>query len=268
MTTASITPELFADMRARTMSRALLLTALAVILLVGFGLRATRLGVESLSEDEFNKLRAVEDYRARGLTSSNGEHPLLMKGLMTASVVAAERWNASSLAEARAGWRISTEAALRFPAALFGALTALLIFLVVAELFGSSVGLIAAALWAIDPAAIGFNRIGKEDTFLLFFFLLANVFWLRGQRVAESGEERPEVYYWATAVSFGAMMASKYMPHFFAISVAYYYIFQEIPATRWRLGPKRWLLFFAIMGAAFLIFNPTILLPSTWQEMR
>ena len=46
--------------------------------------------------------------------------------------------------------------------------------------------LLAAALWAFDPQAIGFNRIAKEDTFLLFFFLLANIFWLRGQRVAES----------------------------------------------------------------------------------
>ena len=267
VTTASITPELFADLNARTLSRALLLTALTLLLLGGFALRANQLGVESLSEDELNKLRAVEDYRARGLTSSNGEHPWLMKGLMTASVVAAERWNATSLAQSRSAWRISTEAALRFPAALFGALTSLLLFLVVAELFGPSVGLIAAALWAFDPAAIGFNRIGKEDTFLLFFFLLANVFWLRGQRVAESGTARPQIYYWATAAAFGAMLASKYLPYLMVISAGYYYIFQEIPATRWRLGPRRWLIFFAVMGAAFLILNPTILLLSTWQEM-
>lgn len=267
VTTASITPELFADLHTRTLSRALLVTVLTFLLLVGFGLRATQLGVESLSEDELNKLYAVEDYRARGLTSSNGEHPWLMKGLMTASIVVAERWNATSFAQARAGWRISTEGALRFPAALFGALTAVLLFFVVAELFGPSVGLIAAALWALDPAAIGFNRIGKEDTFLLFFFLLANVFWLRGQRVAESGAGRPQLYYWATAAAFGAMLASKYLPYFLIISVGYYYIFQDIPATRWRLGPKRWLLFFAVMGAAFLLLNPTILLLSTWREM-
>jgi predicted membrane-bound dolichyl-phosphate-mannose-protein mannosyltransferase len=221
-----------------------------------------------LSEDELNKLRTVADYRTKGLTSTNGEHPFLMKALMTASIVSAEQWNDWSSPAFDSSLRISEETALRLPAALFGAFTSLLIFLVVSELFGATTGLIAAALWAFDPAGISFNRIAKEDSFLLFFFLLANVFWLRGQRAAESGAARPEIYYWATAVAFGAMLASKYMPHLIAISGAYYYIFQGIPATRWRMGKSKWLIFFAVMGAAFLIFNPTILLPGTWREMR
>jgi 4-amino-4-deoxy-L-arabinose transferase-like glycosyltransferase len=159
-------------------------------------------------------------------------------------------------------------AAARVPGALLGALTAALIFLVAAELFGAEVGLIAAALWAFDPAAIGFNRIAKEDTFVVFFFLLANVFWLRGQKVAEEGRRRPEPFYWATAAAFGAMLASKYVPHYIAVSGAYYYAFQGVAATRWRVGKRKWLVFFAVMGAAFLVCNPTILLPGTWQEMR
>lgn len=251
------------------MSRAFIIAALAVLVGAGFGLRAYRLSAEGLSEDELNKLHAVEDYRARGLTSTNGEHPMLMKALLTGSVVFAERWNRTSLAQSSAAWRIEQETALRLPAALFGAFTSLLIFLVVCELFGPLTGLIAAALWAVDPAAIGFNRIAKEDTFLLFFFLLANLFWLRGQRAAEAGDGgRPERYYWATAAAFGAMMASKYMPHYLAISVAYYRIFQDIPATRWRMGKQKWLIFFALMGAVFLVCNPTILLPGTWHEIR
>ena len=256
------------DRGVRSASRALIVSALALIVLVGFGFRAVQLGAEGLSEDELNKLNAVQDYRANGLTAANGEHPMLMKALLTASVVAAERWNASSIVESYPSWRVSTEAALRLPGAVLGALTALLIFLVVSELFGIEVALLAAALWALDPAGIAFNRIAKEDSFFLFFFLLANVFWLRGQRVAESGQGKPEPYYWATAAAFGAMMASKYLPHFLAISVSYYYIFQGIPATRWRVGKKKWLIFFAVMGAAFVIFNPTILLPGTWHEMR
>jgi hypothetical protein len=64
------------------------------------------------------------------------------------------------------------------------------------------------------------------------------------------------------------MMASKYVPHFIAISGAYYYAFQGVPSTRWRMGKKKWLVWFAVMGVAFVICNPTILLPSTWQEMR
>jgi hypothetical protein len=63
------------------------------------------------------------------------------------------------------------------------------------------------------------------------------------------------------------MMASKYVPHFLAISGAYYYAFQGVAATRWRMGKKKWLVWFAVMGVAFVIFNPTILLPGTWREM-
>ena len=270
--TASITPELFEGQGVRALSRVLVVSALVLIVVAGFGFRVSGLGAEGLSEDELNKLRTVADYRSKGLTSTNGEHPFLMKALMTTSIVAAEHWNQAAnaaLADRNPGLRVSEETALRLPAALFGAFTSLLIFLVVSELFGTATGLIAAALWAFDPAGIGFNRIAKEDTFLLFFFLLANVFWLRGQRAAESGaRRRPEIYYWATAIAFGAMLASKYMPHLIAISGAYYYIFQGIPATRWRMGKLKWLIFFAIMGAAFLVCNPTILLPGTWREMR
>lgn len=266
--TAKIKPELFVERGARSVSRTLVVSALALIILLGFGFRAVNLGAEGLSEDELNKLRAVETYRAQGLTAANGEHPMLMKAMLTASVVATEFWNSSSIVTNHPSLRASTEAALRLPGAILGAFTALLIFLVVSELFGTEVALIAAALWALDPTGIGFNRIAKEDSFFLFFFLLANVFWLRGQRVAESGSGKPEPFYWAAAASFGAMIASKYLPHFLAISVSYYYIFQGIPATRWRLGKKKWLIFFAVMGAAFLLFNPTILLPGTWHEMR
>ncbi|MDX6269459.1 MAG: hypothetical protein QOD28_682 [Acidobacteriota bacterium] len=262
--TASITPELFKGQGVRVLRRALVVAALVLVVAAGFGFRASGLGAEGLSEDELNKLRAVYDYRTRGLTSTNGEHPFLMKALMTASVAAAERWNAAG----NTSLRMSEETALRLPAALFGAFTSLLIYLVVSELFGTATGLIAAALWAFDPAGISFNRIAKEDTFLLFFFLLANVFWLRGQRAAESGDPHPTRYYWATAASFGAMLASKYMPHLIGISGAYYYIFQGIPATRWRMGKRKWILFFVVMGAAFLVCNPTILLPGTWHEMR
>jgi hypothetical protein len=256
------------DRDVRSASRTLIVSALALIILVGFGFRAVNLGAEGLSEDELNKLHAVEDYRAHGLTAANGEHPMLMKALLTVSVVAAEQWNSISIVASHPSLRMSKEAALRLPGVILGAFTSLLIFLVVSELFGIEVALIAAALWALDPSGIGFNRIAKEDTFFLFFFLLANVFWLKGQRVAESEHGRPRFYYWATAVCFGAMLASKYLPHFMAISGSYYYIFQGIPATRWRMGKKKWLIFFAIMGVAFLIFNPTILLPGTWHEMR
>jgi predicted membrane-bound dolichyl-phosphate-mannose-protein mannosyltransferase len=258
---------LFAGAGTHSVSRVLLVTALSVLVLAGFGFRLSRLSSEGLSDDELNKLNAVSEYRAQGLTGANGEHPLLMKALLTVSVIVAEKWNQASIAAGHPDLNIPVETSLRVPGALFGAFTAVLIFLVASELFGLEVGLIAAALWAFDPLAIGFNRIAKEDTFLIFFFMLANFFWLRGQRVAEGQPERsPERFYWATAAAFGAMLASKYVPAMLAISVAYNYTFQGIP-TRWVIGKKRFLKFFLVMGAVFLICNPTILLPETWKAM-
>ena len=263
--TAGLRPELFAKRGIVSLNTRVLVIGLTLLVVAGFAFRLTHLSAEGLSEDELNKLEAVNDYRQHGLTSANGEHPLLMKALQTATIVFADKWNSISLGRNNP---IATETALRFPSVLFGALTAILVYLLTAELFGAEVGLIAAALWAFDPSAIGFNRIAKEDTFLLFFFLLANVFWLRGQRVAESKlDVKPTKYYWATAAAFGAMMASKYLPQMLTITIAYYWIFQAIPETKWRLGKKRMLIFFAVMAITFLLLNPTILLPGTWKQM-
>lgn len=240
---------------------------LSMFVLAGLGFRTAGLSKEALSEDELNKLNAVTEYRAKGLTAANSEHPLLMKAALTVSVIACERWN-SLLVASTPALNIPVETALRIPGAILGALSAVLIFLIAMELFGLEVGLISAALWSFDPLTISFNRIAKEDTFVVFFFLLMNVFWLRGQRVAESQPHRnPNRFYWAAAASFGAMMASKYVPQLFAIPVAYYYVFQGMTPTRWRLGKKKWLKFFLVMGVAFLVCNPTILLPDTWRTI-
>ncbi|MEP6920089.1 MAG: glycosyltransferase family 39 protein [bacterium] len=264
--TAALRPDLFPGSDVILASRTLIIAALAVLVLAGFGLRVTGLAAEGLSEDELNKLHAVTDYRQHGLTAANGEHPFLMKALLTATVVLGDKWNSiPSLGGQRP---ISPEAALRLPGIIFGALTAVLIYLLATELFGAEVGLIAAALWAFDPMAIGFSRIAKEDTFLIFFFLLANIFWLRGQRVAETRSTlEAEKFYWATAAAFGAMMASKYLPQLLAVPACYYFIFQAIPETRWRLGKKRLLIYYGIMGVVFVLLNPTILFPATWHQM-
>jgi len=265
--TAGLRPDLFAGRGVLSGSRTLILVALTVLIIAGFGFRISGLSAEGLSEDELNKLNTVAEWRTQGLTGSNGEHPMLMKALQTASIIVVEQWNNSSFVASHPAEYIQPETALRFPGIVLGALSALLIYLIAAELFGAEVALIAAALWTFDPTAIGFNRVAKEDTFLLFFFLLANVFWLRGQRVAESTERNPNPYYWATAAAYGAMVASKYVPHLIAISVAYYWIFQMLPETRWRVGGKRFLIFFTIVGAVFLILSPTILLSDTWRQM-
>ena len=264
--TAGLRPDLFAERGAVSASRTMLVALLAVLVLAGFGFRVSGLSAEGLSEDELNKLEAVTDYREHGLTAANSEHPFLMKALLTVSVVSADKWNSiPSLGGRRP---IAAETALRLPGVIFGALTAILIYLLAAELFGTEVGLIATALWAFDPMAIGFNRIAKEDTFALFFFLLGNLLWLRGQRIAETKSvTEGEKYYWAAAAAFGALMASKYLPQLLTVTICYYYIFQGVPATRWRLEKIRLLKFYGLMFVVFLLLNPTVLLPASWHQM-
>jgi hypothetical protein len=266
--TAGLRPELFVESGSRSISRTLVIATLVVLVLGGFAFRARGLSAEGLADDELNKLEAADDYRAHGLTAANGEHPFLMKATITASVIAAEKWNAL-VGGHHSELFVPVEAAVRLPNVIVGSLITLLLYLVIAELFGGEIALLAAALWAVDPIAIGFNRIAKEDTFLLFFFLIANVFWLRGQRVAESEPDcNPTRYYWAAAAAFGAMAASKYLPWYVAISISYYWVFQAIPETRWRLGRPKFLLFFAIMGVTFAFLNPPIFLPETWHQIR
>ncbi len=128
--TAGLRPELFGEADARSLNRTLLAVVLSVLVIVGFGFRVTGLGTEGLSEDELNKLNALSDYRAHGLTAANGEHPLLMKAMLTVSVIGAEKWNATSLVATHPELNIPVETSLRLPNALFGALTVVLLFLV------------------------------------------------------------------------------------------------------------------------------------------
>jgi hypothetical protein len=263
-TTAGIHPERFSDELEFLSSRLVTAIILGLLVVVAFGFRMNQLAAESFGEDEYNKLQTVEEYRQNGLSGKNGEHPFLMKGLQTLSISAADKLN-SSLTAANP---ISSEAALRFPVALFGTFTTLLLFLLVRELFGRSIALTTAALWAVEPMAIGFDRVAKEDSLALFFFLVTAFLVVRSQTVAERGGTNYMRYMWGAAAGFAGLMASKYNPWLLAIPAGYYGVFDYLKGRRkWSVGKPGWLMFFAIMGVTFLIVNPTVLLPDTWREM-
>lgn len=259
--TAGISPEKFPESLFCVLNRGFVITFLILTLAAGFAFRTYQLGSESLGEDEMNKLETVREYRENGLSGKNGEHPFLMKGLQTLSVSAGESINSSF------GTNIREEAALRFPIALFGTFTALLLFFLLSELFGRSYGLIVAAFWAVEPMAIGFDRVAKEDSLVLFFFLLTCLLWVKSQTAAEHEKPHWPFKAWAAGIAFAALMASKYYPHLLAVPAAYYNVFKHVAANKWHMRGRRWLIFFIVMGFAFLVFNPTIMLPETWQEM-
>ena len=61
-TTAGLRPELFGAARAYSLPRVLLVAALSLLVIVGFAFRLNGLSSEGLSEDELNKLEAVNEF--------------------------------------------------------------------------------------------------------------------------------------------------------------------------------------------------------------
>lgn len=147
--------------------------SLVILVLLGFSLRINQLGASGFAEDEMNKLDAIRSYQ-HGDFTANGEHPMVMKVLM---------WGSLNAVPA------SDEIALRLPNALFGALTVIPLFLLTAALFDRWTALLAAAFWAVGINAITHNRIGKEDTLLVFFMLFAFFFFVRAKQISPGDKQ-------------------------------------------------------------------------------
>ncbi len=84
--------------------RRVIITTLVLLIAIGLAFRVVNLGAIGFAEDEVNKVDAVRAYE-RGDISANGEHPMLMKALMFASVKAARMFDGPGVAvsDARAG---------------------------------------------------------------------------------------------------------------------------------------------------------------------
>jgi 4-amino-4-deoxy-L-arabinose transferase-like glycosyltransferase len=228
-------------------------TLLAFALIVGFALRAASLNTYGFSEDETAKLRAVDAYR-HGAFSANAEHPMLMKLAI---------WSALDLADAagRAGIRITPEAALRAPNVLAGTASIAVVGAAAALLFSPWIGALAALLVAFDPNVIAIHRIGKEDTFLVFFFFVAVWCYERAKRIGEHDLAAARPWYTAAGGAFGLMLASKYMPHLLGLFALFNIIHKREAGPNCPDKPR----YYAAMAAAFVAANFAILLPSTWS---
>ena len=226
--------------------------SLALLVLLGFGLRVSQLSSIGFAEDEMNKLNAVASYE-RGDFSANAEHPMLMKVLMLVSLNAAP--NASK------------EAALRFPNVLIGALTVIPLFLLTAAFFDRWTALLAATFWASGINAITHNRIGKEDSLLVFFTLFAFYFFLRAKQTSPSNVEFRKKNYIASAVSFGLMIASKYFPHYLGLNMLFHHNFHAYQSKPGEPSGRTPGLFFVLIIMTFLLTSPAVLMPQVWQYM-
>jgi len=235
--------------------------ALALMIVLGAGLRLKGLGAIGFAEDEINKVEAARAYD-RGDFTANAEHPMLMKILIDLSLRGARLWTSLT------GQTIQEEAALRFPNAIFGALTVIPLFLLTAALFDQVTGLWAAALWTFGVNAITYNRIGKEDTLMVFFMLFAFYLFIQAKQADGNKTKLVRRLTNLSAVSFGLMLASKYFPHYLGLNMLYHHNYRM---RERRPGEQRWktpLSFFLLMGAAFLLANLAVLSPKVWSYLN
>ncbi|MBA3356532.1 MAG: glycosyltransferase family 39 protein [Pyrinomonadaceae bacterium] len=234
---------------------------LAICDVLGLGLRISNLGAIGFAEDEMNKLDAVRAYE-RGDISANAEHPMMMKALMFASVKAAGSWRNVT------GRAVSDEFALRLPNALVGALTAIPLFLVAAAYFDRWTGLFAAGFWAFGITAITLNRVGKEDTLLVFFMLFAFYFYVRAKQISPRHEAAKRRNYILSAIAFGLMLASKYFPHYFGLNALFHHNFHVRKRQSGEPSGKTPTIFYVLIPVAFLLANPAVLLPQVWDYLN
>lgn len=235
--------------------------ALALMVAIGGALRLKGLGAIGFAEDEINKVEAARSYD-RGDFTANAEHPMLMKLLIDLSLRGARALNSVI------GAAISEEAALRFPNALCGALTAIPLCLLTAALFDLNTGLWAAALWSFGVTAITFNRVGKEDTLMVFFMLFAFYLFIQAKVVDRTKSKLVNRLRNLSGVSFGLMMASKYFPHYLGLNMLYHHNYSMRPHKE---GEPKWktpATFFLLMGLAFVLANPAILSPKVWTYLN
>jgi len=231
---------------------------LTAIVAVAMTFRVSSLAAYGLSDDEVAKVRATEAY-SHGDFTVNAEHPMLMKLVIWASLSATNRWNGA----VQAKYEVPIEAAVRLPNAVIGAATVLVVYGVTHAYFGTPAALVAALLVALDPGIIAINRHAKEDTFVVFFFLLAVWLYERGKQAGVRDTVAAQPWYLVSAAAFGLMLASKYLPHLYGL----YALFNV--ATLRDAGPNSPIKrrFFATMGVTFAIANFALFLPGTWLHI-
>lgn len=231
---------------------------LAIVVAAAFVPRVANLGASGFSEDEINKLHAVSAYDRLDF-SGNAEHPMLMKLADWAAVSSVRWWDGHVAATA-----MPVEAVLRLPNAIVGTATTAVVFLLVEALFDTTVGAWAALFLALDSNATAINRIGKEDTFLVFFLLLAAYCYERAKAFGYTDPARRERWYGGSAGAFGLMLASKYMPHFFGLHALFNIAADRNPEDR---RPDKRLPFFIVMAIVFVAANFALVLPPTWRYL-
>ena len=229
--------------------------ALALLVAAGLWLRLRGLAAEGFADDEVHKWLAANRYLQGIFSGDDVEHPMLMKWLITGTLLLGRRL----------GW--APEAITRLPNALAGGLSILVVALLGRRLFGRVAGLMAAALAAGSVTLVGYQRVAKEDTLLGLFLML--LLWCLAEAKAAADDARAaDQRRWELfgGLALGAMLASKYFFFLTPIPVVFYLWVRR--DTAWRVPFKRWVQLSLLALALLLLVSWSPLLPSTWEYAR
>jgi 4-amino-4-deoxy-L-arabinose transferase-like glycosyltransferase len=225
---------------------------LGAVFLAGLVARVHGLSAEGFADDETHKWLAAQRYLHGDFLGDDIEHPMLMKFLITATVLLGRPL----------GW--APETMTRLPLALAGALSVLVAAWLGRRLFGRTAGLVTAGLLAASPTFIGYNRVAKEDTLLGLFLLFAVLCLCEAKAAADDGRQlASRRWELATAVAVGLLCASKYF-FFLALVPALSYAWLRKSGTAWRISRGRWGALVLLALATFATVNWKFFLPSTW----
>jgi len=153
---------------------------------------------------------------------------------------------------------------LRFPNVLFGAATAAVLFLFCRRMMGLAGSFAASFFWAVAPLAVALNRLGKEETPLTFFTLLACYFYCRAQQANADLSSRR--WFDLSAIGFGLSFASQYVPHLFGMNALAWLLAGRVGLSR-KPSQYRYKRFFLIMFLAFFLVNPVVLSPGNFNAI-
>lgn len=241
-----------ADLRGRPAPwTALELALLGVLTVAALWLRGHHLGAEGFADDEIHKWLAASRYLHGDFGGDDLEHPMVMKALI-AFCIALLRGHASP------------EALTRLPNVLAAAPTVWVIALLGRRLYGKSVGLFAAGIYALSAMSVGYGRIAKEDTLFTLFF--AAMIWClcEARAYADLGDARAQ-HRWELlgAAALGASFASKYFVFVIVLVPVFYAVLR--PGSAWRAPIKRWVVLSAVALAVMLALDWVVLTPAAWH---
>jgi uncharacterized membrane protein len=142
------------------------------------------------------------------------------------------------------GWFGNSEWILRFPSAFFGALTAMMIFLLGKELFNSFIGLASSILLALSPEQVYFSQQARMYTLLAFLMVSSTYALILAAR--RSNSNWPYFFYALLSI------AGLYTHYEYVFCLAAQTLYVWIGSRQGRQNKSRWIVTELFIIAAFL----------------